>query len=133
MNSYTHRSPNRVLTSGYGDYRPLQGSLGRQRPDSRTASAQSQSCWESKVLFSGAAVSRPGRARPRRQSPSPTQTHLDLRLRHPQRVGQPCPLRAGQVLGLLKGLLQGKDLVSREGGPGVLFLVDAVAQGIRGW
>lgn len=33
MNSYTHRSPNRVLTSGYGDYRPLQGSLGRQRPD----------------------------------------------------------------------------------------------------
>ena len=23
--------------------------------------------------------------------------------------------------------------MSREGGPGVLFLVDAVAQGVRGW
>lgn len=64
---------------------------------------------------------------------SPARTHLDLRLGHPQRVRQARPLWASQVLGLLEGLLQGEDLVAREGGPGVLFLVDAVAQGVRGW
>ena len=64
---------------------------------------------------------------------SPARTHLDLRLSHPQRVRQPRPLGASQVLGLLEGLLQGEDLVAREGGPGVLFLVDAVAQGVRSW
>lgn len=64
---------------------------------------------------------------------SRTHTHLDLRLCHPQGVRQPGSLGASQVLGLLKGLLQGKDLVPREGGPRVLFLVDAVAQGVRGW
>ena len=64
---------------------------------------------------------------------SPARTHLDLRLRHPQRVRQPRPLGASQVLGLLESLLQREDLVAREGGPGVLFLMDAVAQGVRGW
>lgn len=64
---------------------------------------------------------------------SPTWTHLDLRLGHPQRVRQPRPLGASQVLGLLESLLQGEDLVASEGGPGVLFLMHAVAQGVRGW
>ena len=64
---------------------------------------------------------------------SPARTHLDLRLRHPQRVRQPRPLGASQVLGLLESLLQREDLVAREGGPGVFFLMDAVAQGVRGW
>ena len=85
------------------------------------------------------AASLPGSGTLSRQAPhchtasSPSRTHLDLRLGHPQRVRQARPLWASQVLGLLEGLLQGEDLVAREGGPGVLFLVDAVAQGVRGW
>ena len=85
------------------------------------------------------AASLPGSGAPSRWAPhchtasSPARTHLDLRLSHPQRVRQPRPLGASQVLGLLEGLLQGEDLVAREGGPGVLFLVDAVAQGVRSW
>lgn len=100
---------------------------GQAMPNSRRPLAESwellgeQGCILSFTLLS---------ARP---SPSPPHTHLDLRLGHPQGVGQPGPLRASQVLGLLKGLLQGKDLVPREGGPSMLFLVDAVTQGVGGW
>lgn len=63
---------------------------------------------------------------PAGQAPPLAQTYLDLRFSHAQGVCQPRPLRASQVLGLLKGFLQGKDLVPREGGPGVLLLVYAV-------
>lgn len=48
--------------------------------------------------------------------------YLNLRLGHPQSVRQLRPFRTGQILGLLKGFLQGEDLLSAEGGPGVLLL-----------
>ena len=48
--------------------------------------------------------------------------YLHLRFRHAEGVRQLGPLRPGQVLGLLEGLLQGEDLLAREGGAGVLLL-----------
>lgn len=103
----------------------------------QTAGGPSQragSCWESKDASCPSRPSLPGSHRlPHTLTLTCTHTHLDLRLGHPQGVRQPGPLRASQVLGLLKGLLQGKDLVPREGGPSVFFLVDAVTQGVRGW
>lgn len=62
-----------------------------------------------------------------------SRTHLHLRLGHAQGIGQPRSLRTCQVLGLLKRLLQSKDLVSREGWARVLLLVDAVSQVSRGY
>lgn len=50
------------------------------------------------------------------------ETHLDLGLRHAQRVRQLGPLGARQVLGLLEGLLQREDLLPGEGGSRVLLL-----------
>lgn len=60
-------------------------------------------------------------------------THLHLGLGHAQGIGQPRSLRTRQVLGLLKRLLQSKDLVSCEGWARVLLLVDAVGQVSRGY
>lgn len=48
---------------------------------------------------------------------------LHLRLGHGQLIGQLGPLGARQVLGLLEGLLQYVDLVTREGRPSVLLIV----------
>lgn len=62
-----------------------------------------------------------------------TNTHLHLRLSHTKRIGQSCSFRTCQVLGLLKSLLQRKDLVSREGWARVLLLMDAVSQVSRGY
>ncbi|TNN44229.1 hypothetical protein EYF80_045557 [Liparis tanakae] len=55
-------------------------------------------------------------------------SYLHLALGHGQAVGQPRALRARQVLGLLEGLLQGEDLLAREGGPRVLPLPVLVQQ-----
>lgn len=60
--------------------------------------------------------------------PHRTHAHLHLGLRHAEGIRQPCPLGPCQVLGLLKSLLQSKDLVPREGRACVLLLVQAVGQ-----
>lgn len=55
-------------------------------------------------------------------------THLDLTLRHPQRIGQASSLWPRQVLRLFKGLLQSEDLLARERGSGVFSLPIFVQQ-----
>lgn len=47
--------------------------------------------------------------------------YLDLRFRHAQRISQSRSLGPGQVLGLLKGFLQSKYLMSTEGWSGVFL------------
>lgn len=49
-------------------------------------------------------------------------SHLNLRLGHAKRISELGSLRAGQVLGLFEGLLQGEDLLPAEGGSRVLLL-----------
>lgn len=61
----------------------------------------------------------PGVARP---------THLDLTLRHPQRISQASPLGPRQVLRLLERLLQSEDLLPRERGSRVFSLPVFVQQ-----
>ena len=46
-----------------------------------------------------------------------TDSYLDLWLRHAEGVGELGPFWAGQVFGLLEGLLQREDLLAREGWP----------------
>lgn len=55
-------------------------------------------------------------------------THLDLTLRHPQRIGQASSLWPRQVLRLFEGLLQSEDLLARERGSGVFSLPIFVQQ-----
>lgn len=55
-------------------------------------------------------------------------THLDLTLRHPQRIGQACSLWSCQVLRLFESLLQGEDLLAGECGSGVFSLPIFVQQ-----
>lgn len=58
-------------------------------------------------------------------------THLDLRLRHAEGVGQLGSLGARQVLGLFEGLLEREDLLAAEGGARVLLLAVFVHR--HGW
>jgi hypothetical protein len=50
-------------------------------------------------------------------------SYLDLWLWHAEGEGEFRPFGAGEVLGLLEGLLQGENLLSTKGGSRVLFLV----------
>lgn len=70
------------------------------------------------------------RARGRRDYPSrfAKSTHLDLTLRHPQRIGQASPLGSRQVFRLFESLLQGEYLLARERGSGVFSLPVFVQQ-----
>lgn len=67
-------------------------------------------------------VQQSGQVRSGRVRSGQVMSHLHLRFRHAEGVGELGSLRPRQVLGLLESLLQGKNLLTRKCGPRVFLL-----------